>query len=99
MLAAALTAVKAGYNELTLSDGIKYLSYVNVVMKLRCGCQQLVTAVKAGNSLYPNILVKAVNAWVRSAFGNVLYINYRLLIFERMLSGVALVFYNSGSIN
>ena len=49
-LATAVTAVKAGDNELTLSDGIKYLSNVDVVMKLRCSCQQLVTAVKAGNS-------------------------------------------------
>ena len=51
MLATAVTPVKAGDNELTLSNGIKHLSNVNVVMKLRCGCQQLVTAVKAGNSL------------------------------------------------
>ena len=43
-LATAVTAVKAGDNELTLSDGIKYLSNVDVVMKLRCSCQQLVTA-------------------------------------------------------
>ena len=50
-LATAVTAVKAGDNESTLSDGIKYLSNVNVIMKLRCSCQQLVTAVKAVNSL------------------------------------------------
>ena len=50
-LATAVTAVKAGNNELTLSDGIKYLSNADVVMKLRCSCQQLVTAVKAGNTL------------------------------------------------
>ena len=49
--ALAVTAVKAGANELTLSDGIKYLNNVDVVMKLRCGCQQLVTAFKAVNSL------------------------------------------------
>ena len=47
----AVTAVKAGDNELTLNDGIKYLSNVYMVMKLRCSCQQLVTAVKAVNSL------------------------------------------------
>ena len=52
-LATAVTAVKAGDNEFTLYDGIKYLSNVDVVMKLRCSCQQLVTAVKA---------VKAVNS-------------------------------------
>ena len=50
-LATAVTAVKAGDNEFTLYDGIKYLSNVDVVMKLRCSCQQLVTAVKAVNSL------------------------------------------------
>ena len=37
-------------NELTLNDGIKYLSNVDVVMKLRCGCQHLATAVKAGDN-------------------------------------------------
>ena len=36
MLATAVSAVKAFDNELTLSDGIKYLSNVEVVMKLRC---------------------------------------------------------------
>ena len=50
-LATAVTAVKAGDSELTLSDGIKYLSNVDVVMKLRCSCQQLATAVKANNGL------------------------------------------------
>ena len=50
-LATAVTAVKAGDNELTLNDGIKYLSNDDVVMKLGCSCQQLVTAVKAVNSL------------------------------------------------
>ena len=50
-LATALTAVKAGDNEFSLYDGIKYLSNVDVVMKLRCSCQKLVTAVKAVNSL------------------------------------------------
>ena len=49
-LATAVTAVKAGNNEFTLYDGIKFLSNVDVVVKLRCSCQQLVTAVKAGNS-------------------------------------------------
>ena len=33
-LATAVTAVKAGDNEFTLYDGIKYLSNVDVVMKL-----------------------------------------------------------------
>ena len=42
-LAKLATAVKAGDNELTLVN-------VDVVMKLRCSCQQLVTAVRAGNS-------------------------------------------------
>ena len=51
MLATAVTAVKADDNEFTLNDGIKYLSNVDVVMNLRCSCQQLVTAVKAVNSL------------------------------------------------
>ena len=50
-LATAVTAVKAGNNEFTLYDGIKFLSNVDVVVKLRCSCQQLVTAVKASNSL------------------------------------------------
>ena len=50
-LATAVTAVKAGNNEFTLYDGIKFLSNVDVVVKLRCSCQQLVTAVKAVNSL------------------------------------------------
>ena len=50
-LATALTAVKAGDNEFTLYDGIKHLSNVDVVMKLRCSCLQLVTAIKAVNSL------------------------------------------------
>ena len=50
-VATAVTAVKAGDNEFTLNDGIKYLSNVDVVMKLRCSCQQLVTAVKIVNSL------------------------------------------------
>ena len=49
-LATAVTAVKAGDNEFTLYDGIKYLSNVDVVMKLRCSYQQLVTAVKACKS-------------------------------------------------
>ena len=49
-LATAVTAVKAGGNELTLSDGIKYLGNVDVVMKLRFSYQQLVTAVKACKS-------------------------------------------------
>ena len=48
-LAKLATAVKAGDNE--LADGIKHLSNVEVVMKLGCSCQQLVTAVKAVNSL------------------------------------------------
>ena len=43
-----LTAVKAGDNELTLADGIKYLSNIHVDMRLRVSCQQLV---KAGDSL------------------------------------------------
>ena len=42
-LATAVTAVKAGDNEFTLYDGIKFLSNVDVVVKLRCSCQQLVT--------------------------------------------------------
>ena len=50
-LATAVTAVKAGSNELTLNEDLKYLSNVDIVMKLRCSCQQLVTAVKAVNSL------------------------------------------------
>ena len=50
-LAKLATAVKAGDNKFTLYDGIKYLSNVDVEMKLRCSCQQLVTAVKAVNSL------------------------------------------------
>ena len=41
-----VTAVKAGDNKLTLNEGIKYLSNVDVVMS----CQQLVTAVKTVNS-------------------------------------------------
>ena len=49
-LATAVTAVKAGSNELTLNERIKYLSNVDVVMKLRCSCQQLVTAVTAVKS-------------------------------------------------
>ena len=49
-LATAVTAVKAGDNELTLNDGIKYLINVDVVMKLRYSCQLLVTAVKSGKS-------------------------------------------------
>ena len=40
-LATAVTAVKAGDNEFTLYDGIKYLSNVDVVMKLRCSCQSM----------------------------------------------------------
>ena len=50
-LATAVTAVKAGNNEFTLYDGIKFLSNVAVVVKLRCSCQQLVTAVKVVTSL------------------------------------------------
>jgi hypothetical protein len=50
-LATAVTAVKAGNNEFTLYDGIKFLSNVDVVVKLRCSCQQLVTAVKVVTSL------------------------------------------------
>ena len=49
----AVTAVKAGDNELTFVDGIKYLSNVDIEMKLRFSCQQLKTsgkACKAGNS-------------------------------------------------
>ena len=49
-LATTVTFVKAGDNEFTLYDGIKYLSNVDVVMKLRCSYQQLVTAVKACKS-------------------------------------------------
>ena len=37
-------------NELIFADGIKYLSKVDIEMKLRFSCQQLVTAVKAGNN-------------------------------------------------
>ena len=40
-LATAVTAVKAGDNELTSVDGIKYLSDVDIEMKLRFICQQL----------------------------------------------------------
>ena len=43
-LATAVTAVKAGSNELTLNEGIKY---VDIDMKLRFSCQQLVTSGKA----------------------------------------------------
>ena len=43
-LATAATAVKAGDNELTFVDGIKYLSDVDIEMKLRISCQQLVTS-------------------------------------------------------
>ena len=50
-LAKLATAVKAGDNELAFSDGIKYLSNVEVVMKLRFSCQQLVTAINVGDSL------------------------------------------------
>ena len=50
-LATAVTAVKAGNNEFTLYDGIKFLSNVDVVVKLRCSCQQLVTAAKVVTSL------------------------------------------------
>ena len=50
-MATAVTAVKAGDNEFTLYDGIKYLSNVDVAMKLRRSCQQLVTAVEAVHSL------------------------------------------------
>ena len=50
-LATAVTAVKAGNNEFTLYDGIKFLSNVDVVVYLRCSCQQLVTAVKVVTSL------------------------------------------------
>ena len=46
-LETAVTAVNAGDNEFTLYGGIKYLSNVDVVMKLRCSCQQLVTAERA----------------------------------------------------
>ena len=52
-LVTAVTAVKAGDNELTFADGIKYLSDVDIEMKLRFSCQQLKTsgkACKAGNS-------------------------------------------------
>ena len=52
-LATAVTAVKAGDNELTFVDGIKYLSDVDIEMKLRFSCQQLKIsgkACKAGNS-------------------------------------------------
>ena len=38
------------WNELTLVDGIKYLSNADVEMKLRLSWQQLTTAGKAGNS-------------------------------------------------
>ena len=38
------------WNELTLADGIKYLSNADVEMKLRLSWQQLTTAGKAGNS-------------------------------------------------
>ena len=51
-LAKLATAVKAGDNELAFSDGIKYLSNVEVVMKLRFSCQQLVTAINVGDSLW-----------------------------------------------
>ena len=59
-LATAVTAVKAGDNEFTLNGGIKYLSNVDVVTKLSCSCQLLVTAVKAVYSWYH--AVKAVNS-------------------------------------
>ena len=59
-LATAVTAVKAGDNEFTLYDGIKYLSNVDVVMKLRCSCQQLVTASNCCQSWQQ--LVTAVNS-------------------------------------
>ena len=39
-------------NELTFVDGIKYLSDVDIEMKLRFSCQQLVTSGKAYNSCY-----------------------------------------------
>ena len=40
------------FNELTLADGIKYLSNVDIEMKLRFSCQQLATTRKAGNSCH-----------------------------------------------
>ena len=43
-LATPVTAVKAGDNELTFVDGIKYLSDVDIGMKLRFSCQQLKTS-------------------------------------------------------
>ena len=68
-LATTVTAVKAGDNEFTLYDGIKYLSNVDVVMKLRCSYQQLskfVRAVKACESCQscrqPVTAVKAGNS-------------------------------------
>ena len=68
-LAKLATAVKAGDNEFTLYDGIKYLSNVDVVMKLRCSYQQLskfVRAVKACESCQscrqPVTAVKAGNS-------------------------------------
>ena len=62
-LATAVTAVKAGDNEFTLYDGIKYLSNVDVVMKLSCSCQQLVTAVNRYQSCQScRQLVTAVKA-------------------------------------
>ena len=39
-LATAVTAVKAGDSEFTSNDGIKYLSDVDIEMKLRFSCQQ-----------------------------------------------------------
>ena len=44
------------FNELTFADGTKYLSDVDIEMKLRFSCQQLVTSGKAG---------KIVFFWVR----------------------------------
>ena len=38
------------FNELTFVDGIKYLSDVDIEMKFRFSCHQLVTSGKAGNS-------------------------------------------------